>query len=155
MNMRFTGAKSFMPDQIKPAAAVFLYAAICFTASTAYAQNSLTRIAQNDAAQHLTNNTCFMQLQDRDKVIVTAAFHSGAEGFKDLQQLVDRRPWGEALTSVQREEINKLKKEASPFLIMTLSKKQALVLEDHRFNQVDTGAEHNYALHLLIRQQNL
>ena len=73
-----------------------------------------------------------MQLQDSDKVIVTAAFHSGAEGFADLQSLIQRKPWGEALSSVQREEIKKLQKEASPFFIMTLSKKQALLLEDHR-----------------------
>jgi hypothetical protein len=83
-------------------------------------------------AQHLTNNTCFMQLRDTDKVIVTAAFHSGAEGFTELQQLIDRKPWGEALSSVQREEITTLQKEASPFLIVTLTKKQALILEDHR-----------------------
>ena len=73
-----------------------------------------------------------MQLQDSDKIIVTAAFHTGAEGFSDLQTLIDRKPWGEAISSAQREEIRKLEKEASPFLIMTLSKKQALILEDHR-----------------------
>lgn len=88
--------------------------------------------AQNESAQHLNNNKCFVQLQDSDKVIVTAAFHSGGEGFADLQQLIARKPWGEALSTSQREEIEQLEKEGSPFLVVTLSKKQALVLEDHR-----------------------
>lgn len=114
---------------------LFAVAALLFNIAAALqvnAQQQVPTIAKNDSAQHLTNNECFMKLRDSDKVIVTAAFHSGAEGFADLQQLVDRKPWGEALSSVQREEIKKLHTEASPFLIMTLSKKQALVLEDHR-----------------------
>ena len=110
--------------------ALIISVLLSLTADALSAEDQL--LAQNDSAQHLQNNECFMNLRDTDKVIVTAAFHSGAEGFAELQQLVDRKPWGEALSTAQREEIARLEKEASPFLIITLSKKQALVLEDHR-----------------------
>lgn len=106
--------------------------AIVIAVAIAFASTGTHLHAQNNSAQHLQYNQCFMDLQDNDRVIVTAAFHSGAEGFTDLQQLIARKPWGEALSTAQREEITKLQKEASPFLILTLSKKQALLLEDHR-----------------------
>ncbi len=89
-------------------------------------------LAQNDSAQHLTNNECLMALDDREEIIVTAAFHDGAGGFGQLQQLLDRKPWGDAVRSSLKLEIEKLINEASPFLIVTLTKKQALMLEEHR-----------------------
>lgn len=89
-------------------------------------------LAQNDSAQHLANNKCLMALDDREEIIVTAAFHDGAGGFGQLQQLLDRKPWGDAVRSSLKLEIEKLIKEASPFLIVTLTKKQALMLEEHR-----------------------
>jgi len=87
---------------------------------------------KHDPAANLADNECFARLSDSDKVIITAAFHSGAEGFTELQELIARKPWGEAVTTAQRKEIATLEKQASPFLIMTLTKKQALVLEEHR-----------------------
>ena len=89
-------------------------------------------LAQNSEAQHLSNNKCLMALSDSEQIIVTAAFHQGANGFGQLQQLIERKPWGNNLRSSLTQEIDKLINEASPFLIVTLTKKQALMLEDHR-----------------------
>jgi hypothetical protein len=89
-------------------------------------------LAQNSDAQHLSNNKCLMALSDSEQIIVTAAFHEGANGFGQLQQLLDRKPWGSDVRSSVKQEIEKLINEASPFLIVTLTKKQALMLEDHR-----------------------
>ncbi len=90
------------------------------------------QLAQSNSAQHLTNNKCLMALGDREQIIVTAAFHEGANGFGQLQQLIDRKPWGDEIRSTLKQEIEQLIREASPFLIVTLTKSQALILEDHR-----------------------
>ena len=90
------------------------------------------QLAATDPAQHLSNNKCLMALGDREQIIVTAAFHDGANGFGQLKQLIERKPWGDEIRSTLTQEIEQLKKEASPFLIVRLTKKQALMLEDHR-----------------------
>jgi len=59
------------------------------------------------------------------------AFKDGATGFGQLQELVSRNPWG-TITAATQKEIDDQIVTQSPFLIITLTKKQALALDDHR-----------------------
>ena len=89
-------------------------------------------LANADDKLNLNNNKCLQTLNDNDKVIVSAAFHSGAEGFTQLKELIGRKPWGEAAYPALDEEIKTLINQESPFLIATMTKSQALQLEQHR-----------------------
>ena len=94
--------------------------------------NEALLLADSSDKQNLHNNKCLQTLNDNDKVIVSVAFHSGAGGFTQLKELISRKPWGEAAHPALDEEIKTLIKQQSPFLIATMTKSQALQLEDHR-----------------------
>ena len=79
----------------------------------------------------LSSNECLKQLTDTDPVIISIAFKDGATGFGQLQELVSRNPWG-TITAATQKEIDDQIVTQSPFLIITLTKKQALTLDDHR-----------------------
>lgn len=89
-------------------------------------------VADNNAEQNLNNNKCLKTLGDNDKIVVSAAFHEGAGGFRQLRELLDREPWGYVADPVMQQELDTLVKQQSPFLIVTMTKKQALLLESHR-----------------------
>lgn len=89
-------------------------------------------VADNSGAQNLENNDCLKKLKDTDEVFVSAAFHDGAGGFGQLVELISRKPWGVAVRASMQMEIEKLIKQQSPFLMVTMTKKQALQLESHR-----------------------
>lgn len=89
-------------------------------------------VADNNDEQNLNNNKCLSTLQDTDKIMVSAAFHNGGGGFGQLQELLDRKPWGHVSDPVMNQELDTLLKQKSPFLIVTMTKKQALLLESHR-----------------------
>lgn len=101
-----------------------ILAASQVTAQNADDENSLTHL-------DLSSNKCLQQLADSDPVIVSIAFRDGAAGFGQLKELVNRNPWG-SVTAVTKEEIEKQINTQSPFLIITLTKKQVLTLDDHR-----------------------
>jgi hypothetical protein len=82
-------------------------------------------------AESLSANACLQQLADKDEVVVTAAFHDGIGGFKQLEELIARNPWGNVEESIQTQ-LDKLVDELSPFLIVKVNKKQALMLDSHR-----------------------
>ena len=82
-------------------------------------------------AELLSANPCLQQLNDRDEVVVTAAFHEGTAGFGQLKELIARKPWGSVRASLQ-SQLDQLIDEVSPFLIVKLTKKQALELDSHR-----------------------
>jgi len=82
-------------------------------------------------ADDLSNNPCLHQLADGDEVVVTAAFYDGTGGFSQLEELIDRKPWGSIGTALQ-SQLDQLVDELSPFLIVKLTKKQALALDSHR-----------------------
>lgn len=88
--------------------------------------------AADNNARNLHNNKCLQQLNDSDEVMVSAAFHDGAGGFGQLQELIDRQPWGVAVPHSMQQEIEKLLAQKSPFLMVVMTKKQALQLESHR-----------------------
>lgn len=88
--------------------------------------------AANSDQQNLHNNNCLQQLKDTDEVMVSAAFHDGAGGFSQLKELINRKPWGVAIRHTMQAEIDKLIKQESPFLMVKMTKKQALKLESHR-----------------------
>ena len=85
----------------------------------------------NSPAENLSNNSCLSQLNDRDEVVVTAAFHDGTAGFGQLKELIARKPWG-TVGAITQSQLDQLINELSPFLIVKLTKKQALVLDSHR-----------------------
>jgi len=87
-------------------------------------ENSLTHLS-------LSSNECLKQLAANDPVIVSIAFKDGATGFGQLKELVSRNPWGSITADTQKEIDDQLATQ-SPFLIITLTKKQALTLDDHR-----------------------
>lgn len=89
-------------------------------------------VAVNEDKQNLNNNKCLKTLADNDKIVVSAAFHEGAGGFRQLKKLLDREPWGYVADPVLQQELDTLLKQKSPFLIATMTKKQALLLESHR-----------------------
>ncbi len=80
---------------------------------------------------NLRDNECLNALDDRDIVIASIAFKDGVNGFDQLKELVKRKPWG-IVNSDTRKEIEDQIKTLSPFLIIRLTKKQALTLDDHR-----------------------
>lgn len=82
-------------------------------------------------AEKLSANPCLMQLRDHDEVVVTAAFHNGTGGFGQLKELIERKPWGTIGIKIQ-SQLDQLVEELNPFLILTLTKKQALELDSHR-----------------------
>lgn len=89
-------------------------------------------IAGNSDEQNLNNNKCLQSLNDNDKIVVSAAFHEGAGGFRQLKEFLAREPWGYVADLAMKQEIDTLIKQESPFLIVTMTKKQALLLESHR-----------------------
>jgi len=89
------------------------------------------KISVNSPANSLRDNSCLSQLSDRDEVVVTAAFHDGAAGFEQLQELIARKPWGTIGVKVQ-SQLEQLTNELSPFLVISITKKQALALDSHR-----------------------
>ncbi len=80
----------------------------------------------------LQDNKCLQQLKDTDLVVVSAAFHDGTGGFSQLKELTSREPWGNAVSIDMKESLEKLLRDHSPFLILQMTKKQAIVLDDHR-----------------------
>ena len=123
--MLFTGAVIFSVP------ATFLVPAL-FSVTAAVAQekpaDSATMVSP---AESLSANACLQQLADKDEVVVTAAFHDGIGGFKQLEELIARNPWGNVEDSIQ-SQLDKLVDELSPFLIVKVNKKQALMLDSHR-----------------------
>lgn len=103
---------------------VFFAASSLASAEKAESENAHTHL-------DLSSNKCLQQLADNDPVIVSIAFRDGANGFGQLKELVERSPWGR-VTATTKEEIQKQIDTQSPFLIITLTKKQALILDDHR-----------------------
>lgn len=102
------------------------------SAQTNNVTSNLITVATNNDRQNLHNNDCLQQLKDTDEVMVSAAFHDGAGGFGQLKELINRKPWGAAIRYTMQEEINKLIRQESPFLMVKMTKKQALQLESHR-----------------------
>jgi len=96
--------------------------------SHAVAEDKPTAISP---AELLSANPCLQQLNDRDEVVVTAAFHDGTGGFGQLKELIARKPWGSIGIAIQ-SQLDQLVDELSPFLIVNLTKKQALALDSHR-----------------------
>lgn len=82
-------------------------------------------------AESLSANACLQQLNDNDEVVVTAAFHEGIGGFGQLEELIARKPWGSIGVAIQTQ-LDQLIEELSPFLIVKVTKKQALALDSHR-----------------------
>ena len=82
-------------------------------------------------AELLSANPCLQQLKDKEEVVITAAFHDGTGGFGQLKELIARKPWGTVGTTLQ-SQLDQLVEELSPFLIVNLTKKQALTLDSHR-----------------------
>ena len=95
------------------------------------AHNPATASDAASPAEKLSANACLQQLNDNDEVVVTAAFHDGIGGFGQLKELIARNPWG-SVNDVTQQQLDQLIDELSPFLVVTLSKQQALVLDDHR-----------------------
>jgi len=115
---------------------LFVSGALCVPAlanqSTPSQKSGAQVFADASDKHNLNNNKCLQTLNDNDNVIVSAAFHSGAGGFIQLKELMARKPWGEAAYPALDEEIETLVKQESPFLIATMTKAQALLLEQHR-----------------------
>ena len=95
------------------------------------AQTTGTDDTQSTSHLDLNSNECLKQLGGSDIVIASIAFKDGVTGFSQLQELVKRRPWGN-VGEKTREEIQTQLDTQSPFLIITLTKNQALSLENHR-----------------------
>lgn len=95
------------------------------------AHNPVAASDSASPAEKLSANACLQQLNDTDEVVVTAAFHNGIGGFGQLKELIARNPWG-SVNEATQQQLDQLIDELSPFLIVTLSKQQALVLDEHR-----------------------
>ncbi len=110
-----------------PLSILVLLAVLCIN-SIAVADDKPTAISPTEL---LSANPCLQQLDDRDKVVVTAAFHDGTGGYDQLKELIARKPWGTIGLAVQAQ-LDQLVDELSPFLIVEITKKQALTLDAHR-----------------------
>ncbi len=111
-----------------------------FLAGTASAQsitqtpgsgNSAKSESASSSHLDLSTNECLNNLNDHDIVIASIAFNDGVAGHSQLKELVSRQPWG-ALTAGTVKEIRQQLDTLSPFLIITLTKKQVLTLDNHR-----------------------
>ena len=107
---------------------ILLFLTLLCTAPLAVAEDKPQAISP---AELLSANPCLQQLNDRDEVVVTAAFHDGTAGFGQLKELIARKPWGSVRASLQ-SQLDQLIDEVSPFLIVNITKKQALELDSHR-----------------------
>ena len=83
------------------------------------------------SGRDLSNNECLKKLDRSDLVIASIAFKDGLNSSAQLKELLKRRPWG-AVTPQTEEEIKTQLDTQSPFLIITLTKEQALTLDNHR-----------------------
>jgi len=106
---------------------------ILLNAASAEFAGANTKDSNADSTSHLdlSSNECLKKLGDNDPVIASIAFKDGLDGSGQLKELVKRRPWG-AGTANTAEEIKSQIETQSPFLIITLTKAQALTLDKHR-----------------------
>jgi len=79
----------------------------------------------------LSNNECLKKLDNSDLVIASIAFKDGLNSSAQIKELLKRKPWG-AGTADTDDEIKAQLDTQSPFLIITLTKEQALTLDNHR-----------------------
>lgn len=98
---------------------------------TGAATQDSTNSSSSKSHRDLSTNECLKQLNDADQVIASIAFKDGLDSAEQFKELVRRRPWGVG-TFATADEIKSQLKTQSPFLIITLTKKQALTLDDHR-----------------------
>ena len=87
--------------------------------------------ANTTSHRDLSSNECLKKLDNADRVIASIAFKEGLNSSAQLKELVKRRPWG-AGTADTADEIKAQLNTQSPFLIITLTKEQALTLDNHR-----------------------
>lgn len=115
------------------AATVLVIALNAASAELASAESVTTNTKDTDSTSHLdlSSNECLKNLDNNDLVITSIAFKDGLDGSRQLKELVKRRPWG-AGTANTTEEIKSQIETQSPFLIITLTKEQALTLDKHR-----------------------
>ncbi len=99
--------------------------------TTEVAANNGNKTASSTPERDLKNNACLKKLDSSDIVIASIAFKDGLNSSAQLKELVKRKPWG-AGTPATSEEIQTQLDTQSPFLIITLTKKQALTLDNHR-----------------------
>lgn len=100
-------------------------------AQTTSANNTGDNTQESKSHRQLSSNDCLRKLDDNDLVIASIAFKDGLDGSAQLNELVSRKPWGTG-TPDTAEEIKSQLETKSPFLIITLTKNQALTLDDHR-----------------------
>ncbi len=101
---------------------------LLFCTSAAVAQST-----DSTSTSHLdlSSNECLKQLNADDIVIASIAFNGGLDSMDQLKELVRRKPWGNG-TEKTTEEIQTQLETQSPFLVITLTKQQALTLDNHR-----------------------
>ena len=123
--------KQLTPATIAASFVTLLFSTTAFSAES-YVTTQPIVVTENSSDRTLNTNKCLQSLSENDKLVVSAAFHDGAGGFRQLEELLAREPWGYVADPVLQAELDTLVKQQSPFLIATMTKKQALLLENHR-----------------------
>lgn len=135
-----TGSIAKLVDRLKVISIILLTVILMLPAKNSQAQSDNTNLSTGIKTEDtssaispddLSSNECLKQLDDYDEVIASIAFKDGVAGFTQLEELVKRKPWG-SITDVTKTEIEQQLEAQSPFLIITLTKQQALTLDNHR-----------------------
>ena len=113
------------------ALATILVLALNVAGTAAVRADTSKETANTTSHRDLSSNECLKKLDNADRVIASIAFKDGLNSSAQLKELVKRRPWG-AGTADTADEIKAQLNTQSPFLIITLTKEQALTLDNHR-----------------------
>lgn len=109
-----------------------LLTALIFMLSAANTTVVMANTDESPASHRkLSNNECLKKLDNSDLVIASIAFKDGLNSSAQIKELLKRKPWG-AGTADTDDEIKAQLDTQSPFLIITLTKEQALTLDNHR-----------------------